>query len=144
MASYNKSIQVGNVVRDIELRYTQSGTAVADVGLAVNERVKERGEWVDKVSFFDWVLFGRVAEIANEYLVKGSAVLLEGRAQFDQWEKDGQKRSKVKFICDRMQMLGSKSDSAPNDRKPKSKTIPGTPASQQARFANQVDDDIPF
>lgn len=108
MASYNCVILVGNLTRDVELRYLQSGTAVADIGLAVNERVKKGNDWVDEANFFDVTLFGKTAEIAAQYLNRGSNVLVSGRLKFEQWEKDGQKRSKVKVIADKMQMLGSK------------------------------------
>lgn len=107
MASYNRVILMGNLTRDIELRYTQSGMAVADIGLAVNERRKNAaGEWVDEAHFFDVTMFGRTAEIAAEYLSKGSPLFVEGKLRYETWEKDGVKRSKVSVICDRMQLLG--------------------------------------
>src|SRR6188768_3221639 len=108
MASFNRVILVGNLTRDPELRYIPSGTAVSDIGLAVNDRVKRGDQWVDEVSFVDITLWGRTAEIANEYLSKGSPVLIEGRLRQDRWEKDGQKHSKLKVTCDRMQMLGAR------------------------------------
>ncbi len=109
MASFNRVILVGNVTREIELRYTQSGLAVTDLGLAVNERRKaQSGEWVEETVFVDVTLWGRTAEVAGEYLGKGSSVLIEGRLKQDNWEQDGQKRSKLKIVCDRMQMLGGK------------------------------------
>jgi len=108
MASFNRVILVGNLTRDPELRYIPSGTAVSDIALAVNDRVKRGDQWVDEVSFVDITLWGRTAEIANEYLSKGSPVLIEGRLKQDRWEKDGQKHSKLKVTCDRMQMLGSR------------------------------------
>jgi single-strand DNA-binding protein len=108
MASFNRVILVGNLTRDPELRYIPSGTAVSDIGLAVNDRVKRGDQWVDETTFVDITLWGRTAEIANEYLSKGSPVLIEGRLKLDRWEKEGQKHSKLKVVCDRMQMLGSK------------------------------------
>jgi len=109
MASYNRVVLVGNVTRDIELRYIASGTAVTDLGLAVNDRVKKNGEWVDETTFVDITLWGRQAEVANEYLSKGSSVLIEGRLKLDSWENnEGQKRSKLKVIGERMQMLGGR------------------------------------
>ena len=95
MASYNRVILVGNLTRDPELRYIPSGTAVSDIGLAVNDRVKRGDQWVDEATFVDITLWGRTAEIANEYLSKGSPVLIEGRLKLDRWEKDGQKHSKL-------------------------------------------------
>jgi len=110
MASYNRVILVGNLTRDPELRYIPSGTAVSDVGLAVNDRIKRGDQWVDEVTFVDVTLWGRTAEIANEYLSKGSPVLIEGRLKLDRWEKEGQKHSKLKVIGERLQMLGSKGE----------------------------------
>ena len=109
MASYNRVILVGNLTRDPELRYIPSGTAVTDIGLAVNDRVKKGNDWVDETTFVDVTLWARTAEVANEYLSKGSSVLIEGRLKLEQWEKDGQKRSKMKVVADKMQMLGSRS-----------------------------------
>ena len=107
MASYNRVILVGNLTRDIELRYTPGGTAVTDIGLAVNDRRKSQsGEWVDETTFVDVTLWGRTAEVASEYLGKGSPILVEGRLKLHTWETDGQKRSKLRVVCERMQMLG--------------------------------------
>lgn len=119
MASYNKVILVGNLTRDPQVRYTSGGTAVADVGLAVNRT------WFDKqsqqkredVTFVDVTLWGRQAEVANEYLAKGRSVLIEGRLQLDQWEdkETGQKRSKLKVVGENMQMLGGRGESRPSE-----------------------------
>ncbi len=110
MASFNRVVLVGNLTRDVEVRYTQgNGTAVADIGLAVNDRRKDRdGNWVEETTFVDITLWGRTAEVAHEYLKKGSPVLIEGRLKLDTWEKDGQKRSKLKVIGETMQMLGTR------------------------------------
>ena len=108
MASYNRVILVGNLTRDPELRYIPSGTAVSDIGLAVNDRIKRGDQWVDEVTFIDITLWGRTAEIANEYLSKGSPVLIEGRLKLDRWEKDGQKHSKLRVTAEKMQMLGGR------------------------------------
>src|SRR5437762_9136077 len=109
MASFNRVILLGNLTRDVEVRYLQSGTAVADVGLAVNDRRKgQNGEWIEETTFVDVTLWGRTAEVAGEYLGKGSPILIEGRLKYDTWEKDGQKRSKLSVVCERMQMVGSK------------------------------------
>ncbi len=106
MASYNRVILVGNLTRDIELKYTPGGTAVTDIGMAVNDRRKSAsGEWVDETTFVDVTLWGRTAEVAGEYLSKGSPILVEGRLKLDTWETDGQKRSKLRVVCERMQML---------------------------------------
>jgi single-strand DNA-binding protein len=104
-ASLNQVNLVGNLTRDIELKYTQSGTAVTDIGLALNDRRKSGGEWVDEVTFVDVTLWGRTAEVANEYLGKGSPVLITGRLKTDTWEHEGKPRSKLKVVGERMQML---------------------------------------
>ena len=109
-ASFNKVLLVGNLTRDPELRYIPSGTAVTDIGLAVNDRRKNaKGEWIEEATFVDVTLWGRTAEVASEYLTKGSHVLIEGRLKFDSWETpDGQKRSKLRVVGETMKMLGSK------------------------------------
>ena len=108
MASFNRVVLVGNLTKDIELRHTKNNTAVTDISIAVNERVKKNEQWTDEVHFFDITLWGRLAEIAAEYLSKGSSVLIEGRLKHDRWEQDGQKRSKVGIVGEKMQMLGGK------------------------------------
>lgn len=107
MASFNRVILMGNICRDIELRYIPSGTAVTEITLAVNDRRKSQsGEWVEETTFVDVTLWGRTAEIADQYLGKGSSILVEGRLKLDQWETDGQKRSKLRVVGQTMQMLG--------------------------------------
>jgi single-strand DNA-binding protein len=110
MASFNRVILVGNLTRDPELRYLGSGTAVTDIGMAVNDRRKTaNGEWVDETTFVDVTLWGRTAEVVSEYCSKGSPILIEGRLKLDSWEtQDGQKRSKLKVVGERMQLLGAK------------------------------------
>ena len=110
MASFNRVILLGNVTRDPELRYIASGSAVTTLGLAMNDRRKNAaGEWVDQTTFVDVTLWARTAEIACEYLTKGSPVMIEGRLKLDSWEdNDGQKRSKLCVVGERMQLLGSR------------------------------------
>jgi len=108
MASLNRVILAGNLTKDPEVRYTPSGTAVGDLRLAVNERVKQGDEWVEKPVYLDVTVWARQAETCSEYLRKGSPVLIEGRLQRDEWEdKEGNKRSKVKVVADRVQFLSS-------------------------------------
>jgi len=109
MASFNRVILMGNLTRDPELRYIQSGTAVTEIGLAVNDRRKTpSGEWVDETTFVDITLWGRTAEVVCEYCGKGKPLFVEGRLKYDTWEKDGQKRSKLSVVGDRIQLIGSK------------------------------------
>ena len=154
MASYNRVVLLGNLTRDPELRYIPSGTAVADIGLAVNDRRKNaQGEWVEEPTFVEITLWGRTAEVASEYLSKGSPVLIEGRLKFEQWEtQDGQKRSKLKVIGERMQMLGApggggggdRRQSAPQDNNEYSEAAPAEQDSGPGPEEGPGDNDIPF
>ncbi len=111
MASFNKVILMGNLTRDPEVRYTPGGTAVTDLGLAVNRTWfdKNANEKKEDVTFLDVTLWGRTAEIAGEYLSKGRPVLIEGRLQMDSWQdkETGQNRYKLKIVGENMTMLGS-------------------------------------
>ncbi|MEQ8852875.1 single-stranded DNA-binding protein [Gimesia sp.] len=110
MASFNKVILVGNLTRDPQVRYTPGGSAVAEIGLAVNRKWfnKNTNQQQEEVTFVDITLWGRTAEVAQEYLTKGRSVLIEGRLQLDQWDdkETGQKRSKLKVVGENMTMLG--------------------------------------
>lgn len=110
----NKVILIGNLTRDVELRYTQGGSAIANLGLATNRRWKDKnsGENKEEVTFVDITVFGRSAETANQYLKKGSKVLIEGRLKFDQWtDQSGQKKSKLSVTAETLQFLDSKEQS---------------------------------
>jgi len=109
---FNKVILIGNLTRDVELRYTPNGTAIAKFGLATNRTYKDNitGENKQEVMFIDITVFGRSAEVANQYLSKGRRVLIEGRLVLDQWvDSTGQKRSKHSIVADRVQFMDSKS-----------------------------------
>ena len=112
---YNKIILAGNLTRDIEIRYTQSGSAIGNTGIATSRKFKSAtGEQKEEVLFVDLTFFGRTAEIANQYLRKGSKVLVDGRLKLDQWTaQDGSKRSKHSITVENLQMLGSKDEAAP-------------------------------
>ncbi len=145
MGSFNRVILMGNLTRDVELRYIPSGTAVTDIGLAVNDRIKRNDEWVDEVTFVDITMWGRTAEIAAEYLSKGAPVLIEGRLKLDQWEAEGgEKRQKLKVVADRMQMVGGKGQGqgggGGDTAKPKATKDSQGPQNTQ----DNPDDDIPF
>ncbi|SHO80430.1 Single-stranded DNA-binding protein [hydrothermal vent metagenome] len=109
---YNKVVLVGNLTRDIEVRYTQSGSAIANTAIATSRKFKSQsGEQKEEVMFIDITFFGRTAEVANQYLKRGSKVLVDGRLKFDQWvAQDGTKRNKHSVIVESMQMLGSKDE----------------------------------
>src|SRR3982751_349645 len=111
MASFNKVILLGNLTRDPEVRYTPKGSAVCDLGIAVNRSYTlDSGEKREEVTYVDVVLWARLAEIAGEYLKKGRPVFIEGRLQLDTWDdkQSGQKRSKLRVIGETMQLLGSR------------------------------------
>jgi single-strand DNA-binding protein len=140
MASYNRVLLMGNLTRNPEIRYTPAGTAVADLGLAVNENFKNKaGETVEQTCFVDVVVWGRQAETSAEYLQKGSPVFVEGRLQLDQWEsQQGEKRSKLRVRADRVQFLGSPS---------KGTEYAGAPAAKENSAPPPPpadDDDVPF
>jgi len=110
---FNKVVLVGNLTRDIELRYSQSGMAIAKTGIATNRKFTSNGEKKEEVMFIDITFFARSAEIANQYLRKGSKVLIEGRLQLDQWvDQNGGKRSKHGIVVETMQMLDSRGDTS--------------------------------
>ena len=108
-ACLNKTMLIGNLTRDVELKYTTSGAAVANFGLAVNRTyTNSDGEKVDDVCFVDVVAWNKLAEICGDYLAKGRPIFLEGRLQMDNWEdQDGKKRSKLKVVAQNIQFLGS-------------------------------------
>lgn len=141
MSTLNRVFLMGNLTRDPEVRYTPSGTAVGDLGMAVNEIYKNKaGENVESTVFVDVEVWARQAETCAEYLHKGSAIFVEGRLKLDQWEnQQGEKRSKLRVRADRVQFLGSPkrtdgADATGDDAPP--------PASADAPVAD--DDDIPF
>ena len=111
MASFNKVILLGNLTRDPEVRYTPKGSAVCDLGIAINRQYTlDSGEKREEVTFVDVVLWSRLAEIAGEYLKKGRPIFIEGRLQLDTWDdkQSGQKRSKLRVIGETMQLLGGR------------------------------------
>ena len=104
---FNKVVLVGNLTRDIELRYTTSGVAIGNSSIAVTRKITSNGERRDETCFIDISFFGKSAEIANQYLNKGSKLLIEGRLKFDQWtDNNGQNRSKHSIAVESMEMLG--------------------------------------
>jgi single-strand DNA-binding protein len=147
MASYNRVVIVGNLTRDVELRYTPSGTAVTDIALAVNDRIKKNDQWVDEVNFSDVTLWGRTAEVAGEYLSKGSSVLIEGKLKQDRWEQEGKTRSKVKIVGEKMQMLSSRNSGGSGERPsgPQNSTVATPqPAQNSPSQSAPPNDEVPF
>ena len=113
MANLNRVLLIGNLTRDPEVRYTPKGTAVTEIGLAVNRVYSgEDGEKKEEITFVDVTLWARQAEIAGQYLKKGRPVFIEGRLQLDTWDdkQTGQKRSRLRVVAENLQLLGSRQD----------------------------------
>ncbi len=116
MASLNRVILCGNLTDDPELSYTPAGLAVCRLRMAVNERVRSGNEWVDRPCYIDVTAFERQAETCNQYLAKGSPLLLEGRLRYETWEaKDGTRRSKHSVAAERVQFIGAKPQGGGNE-----------------------------
>jgi single-strand DNA-binding protein len=102
----NKITIIGRLTKEAELKYTNTGTAISKLSIATNKKRKSGDEWIDEVSYFDVVLFGKTAEALNQYLEKGKQIAIDGELKQNRWEKDGQKRSKVEIIANGIQLLG--------------------------------------
>ena len=153
MASFNKVILLGNLTRDPEVRYTPKGSAVCDLGIALNRvYTTEGGEKREEVTYVDVVLWSRLAEIAGEYLKKGRPIFIEGRLQLDTWDdkQSGQKRSKLRVIGETMQLLGGRPPGAAGaaetgEENQTSRTArPITPPPKPAAAPEPDEDEIPF
>jgi single-strand DNA-binding protein len=148
MASFNKVILLGNLTRDPEVRYTPKGTAVAELGLAVNRvYTTEAGEKREEATFVDVTLWGRTAEIAGEYLKKGRPVFIEGRLQLDTWDdkQSGQKRSKLKVVGEGLQLIGGKPGGGGDFAEAEGgRSAPRTAPPPKPPASAPDDDEIPF
>jgi single-strand DNA-binding protein len=154
MASVNKVILIGNLGRDPEVRYMPSGDAVANISIATTETWKDKnGEKQEKTEWHRVAMFGKTAEIAGEYLKKGSQVYIEGRLETRKWtDKEGQERYTTEIRADRMQMLGSRSGGSermapPEDEAPRAAAAPAKKSGGGASKGGGVEDledDIPF
>ena len=170
--SINRVVITGNLTRDAELRQTAGGTAVLGLGVAVNDRRRnpQTGEWEDVPNFIDCQLFGARAEGLARYLVKGTKVAIEGKLRFSQWERDGQKRSKLEVIVDEIEFMSSRQQQQPQQYQPQAPQQYAQPqqmnmyappggqqpgwsqqaaeavraAGQQGRQMGLADEDIPF
>jgi len=157
MANLNKVMLIGNLTRDPELRYTPKGTAVADISLAIN-RVwnNDQGQKQEETTFVDVTLWGRQAELAQQYLGKGRSAYIEGRLQMDTWDdkETGKKRSKLKVIGETLQFMpdgkgntsggGNGGNAQPASRAPQQGSRPPQGASAAPADDFQEEDEIPF
>ncbi|HWL72331.1 MAG TPA: single-stranded DNA-binding protein [Burkholderiaceae bacterium] len=158
MASVNKVILIGNLGRDPETRYTADGAAVTNITIATSDRWKDKasGEMKEATEWHKIAFFGRLAEIAGEYLKKGRPVYVEGRLRTRKWQdKDGQDRYTTEVIADNMQMLGSREgmgggaggdfDAGEDSRAPaRSSSASSSRSAKPAPSVAEMDDDIPF
>jgi single-strand DNA-binding protein len=156
MANLNRVLLIGNLTRDPEIRCTPKGTALAEIGLAINRvRSGEDGEKREEVTFVDVTLWARLAEVAEKYLKKGGPVFIEGRLQLDSWDdkQTGQKRSRLRVVAESLQLLGGRAEGGPSSSGAKQQAA-RPPQKQQPAPARQKPphdpdlgaepDDIPF
>ncbi len=144
----NKVILVGNLGRDPEVRYSPNGQAIANVNIATSDSWKDKntGEKQERTEWHRVVFFGRLAEIAGEYLKKGSQIYIEGRLQTRKWQdKDGNDRYTTEIVANEMQMLGSRAGSGvPADDSNQEPASQSKPATASTTGSDDFDDDIPF
>ena len=142
MANVNKVFLLGRLTRDPELRYTPSGTAVAEFGLAVNRKTGKGDDARDEPLFVDVVAWAKTAEVIEQYCRKGASLHVEGRLQMDQWDgKDGKKHTRIKVVAEQVQFIGQRQSSDEPAPPPaqSSGPEPGAPPDEPPR-----DDSIPF
>lgn len=139
MGDINSVILVGRLTRNAELKYTNTGTAVSKVGLAINRRIKRNEQWTDEVSFFDVVIWGKTAEGLQPYLLKGKQIGVQGELRQNRWEQEGQARSKIEVIATNIQLLGSKDGNQSNQS-----TGNQSNQNDQESPVDDFEDDIPF
>jgi single-strand DNA-binding protein len=155
MASYNRVVLVGNVTREVELKYTQGGMAVVELGLAVNEKRKNAaGEWVDEAVFVDITFWGKTAEVCGEHVTKGQQILVEGRLKLDTWNdrNTNEKRSKLRVTGDKLVFVGSKRDSGPPPAEEGYRQGGAAPSAPPAQYdeppraapVGELEPDLPF
>lgn len=149
--SINRVTITGNLTRDPDLRSTAGGMPVLGFGVAVNDRRKNQqtGEWEDYPNFIDCTMFGARAQSVSRFLSKGSKVAIEGKLRWSQWERDGQKRSKIEVIVDEIEFMSSRNDNAPHNTMaaPAANVAPvaaATPMAAPVVDASVYDSDIPF
>ena len=141
MANYNKVLLMGNLTRDVELKQTAGNQSVAEIGLAVNRRFKDRdGNDREETTFVDCEAWGRTAEVMAQYLAKGRPVFIEGRLKLDSWQdQSGNKRSKMRVVVEGFQFIDSKGGGGGGNAGGRS-----APQREPAATSSSIDDDIPF
>jgi single-strand DNA-binding protein len=137
MSDINHVIVIGRLTRDADLKYINSGTAVSRLSLACNRKKRFGEQWIDEVSYFDVVLWGKPAESLKQYLTKGTQIAVDGELRQNRWEQDGQSRSKVEIVANTIELLGGKKQGSGND--PDS-----LPPTGNGSAPDVFQDDIPF
>lgn len=123
MPNYNKVMLMGNLTRDVELKYTAANTAVANLGMAVNRRYRVNEESREETTFVDCEAWGRTAENLNKFFSKGRPIFIEGRLKLDEWQdKEGNKRSKLRVVIENFEFVDSSGRGGGSDKKPDSRT----------------------
>ncbi len=143
MAGLNKVMLIGNLGKDPEIRYTQSGQAVVNFSIATSRQWKDKdGEFRKETEWHKIIAWGKLAEICDQYLVKGKQVYIEGRIQTRKWEdRDGVTRYTTEIVADQMLMLGSKGDTYSEDKRT---TEPARKTENKDTDTTDTEDDLPF
>lgn len=148
MATFNKVIMMGNLTRDPEMRATPKGTAVCSFSLALNRRYKtETGEDKEEVTFVDVEAYGKQAELIGKYVTKGRPLMVEGRLKLDSWEKNGEKRSRLKVVLEGFQFMGGREDGGSRESNVEGGNYDDvSPQSRGGakKASSGMDDDVPF
>ena len=149
MANLNHVVLIGRLTRDAELKYTNSGMAVAKLSIAVNRRKRSGDQWTEEANFFDITVFGKTAENLTQYLVKGKEIAVEGELRQSRWEQDGQPRSRVEVVANNIQLLGGPGGSRGGDQRASAQSSGGD--NRVERYTPDAggsddgfEDDIPF
>ncbi len=141
MGDLNKVMIIGRLTRDVELKYTPKGTAVTELSVATSRKTKQEGEEPREITtFVDVTVWGRQAEVVSQYRSKGSEIFIEGRLEIESWEDKttGAKRTKLKVVCENLQLIGGKNQGAPQRTQSQA-----TPA-YTSQPKTQQQDGIPF
>ncbi len=140
MADINHVVLVGRLTRDAELKYTNNGTPVSRLSIAINQRRKRNDQWVDEASFFNIVVWGKIAEALNPYLKKGKQIGVEGQLRQSRWEQEGQQRSRVEIVASNIQLLGGRTSQTIQES-----SVPAEPFPEDTMgIEDDFEDDIPF
>lgn len=140
MANLNSVILIGRLTRDSELKYINTGTAVTKFSIANNHKKKSGDQWIEESNFFDVVLWGKIGETLNQYLIKGKEVAIQGELRQQRWDQDGQKRSKIEIVANNIQLLSGASENVNKEASQKVENMTNKLENATSDFS----DDIPY